>query len=167
MKPAITILQNFIDYLINQIGVSKNTLKFYKSDLSHFTAWLILRLRTYGVLVDDLSGASSFVTNKIAQEYKDYLIANNAPQKSINRRLSTCRHFGKFLYSNGHAQINFMDGIGNVSSNPRKTVQGLQNHPVIGKFEKHLEAQKVSKVTIKNYLSDIKQFIAFLETQNG
>jgi len=30
-----------------------------------------------------------------------------------------------------------------------------------------LEAEKVSKNTIKNYLSDIKHFINWLETRNG
>jgi site-specific recombinase XerD len=54
-----------------------------------------------------------------------------------------------------------MDGIVNIS-----TKEIPPTSPFIVQFEKHLEAEKVSKNTIKNYLSDIKQFISWLEEKN-
>jgi site-specific recombinase XerD len=54
-----------------------------------------------------------------------------------------------------------MDGITNIST--KKT---LSTYPFIIQFEKHLEAEKVSKNTVKNYISDVKQFISWLEEKN-
>jgi site-specific recombinase XerD len=38
--------------------------------------------------------------------------------------------------------------------------------PVIANFRSYLEGQKVSGNTIKNYLSDVKQFMTWLETNH-
>jgi site-specific recombinase XerD len=54
-----------------------------------------------------------------------------------------------------------MNGIENVGRQIKKK-PGID--PVIKDFRSFLEAEKVSPNTIKNYLSDIKQFITWLES---
>ena len=49
----------FLSHL-DEKGVSPNTLKFYKSDLSHFIAWLLLKIRSLGTTADNLTEAVPF-----------------------------------------------------------------------------------------------------------
>lgn len=154
------ITKDFFEYL-KSLGVSKKTHKNYRSDISHFSGWLLFRLRHWGVVAESLTDAVPFLNTKLASEYKTFLTGNSVAEKTTNRRLSTLRHLARFLVASQILDFNFMDGIANISS--RKTPF---TYPLITQFEKHLEAEKVSKNTIKNYLSDIKQFISWLEEKN-
>lgn len=155
------ITKNFFEYLKN-LGVSKKTHKNYRSDISHFSGWLLLRLRHWGVMAQGLTDAIPFLDTKIALEYKTFLTGNGVAEKTINRRLSTLRHLAKFLTASQILDFDFMDGITNIPTGRPSLI-----HPVIIKFEKHLEAEKISKNTIKNYLSDIKQFISWVEQKES
>jgi site-specific recombinase XerD len=53
-----------------------------------------------------------------------------------------------------------MNGISNIST---QQPQEKEEHPLITEFEKHLKTDDVSKNTIKNYKSDVRQFIEWLE----
>ena len=158
--PTNKITKGFFEYLKN-LGISKKTHKNYRSDISHFSAWLLFRLRHWGVIAENLTDAVPFLDTKLASEYKSFLTGNSVAEKTINRRLSTLRHLARFLTASQILDLNFMDGIVNIS-----TKEIPPTSPFIVQFEKHLEAEKVSKNTIKNYLSDIKQFISWLEEKN-
>jgi len=54
-----------------------------------------------------------------------------------------------------------MQGVSNLSILPASHKAKL--HPLISEFEKHLTSEKVSQNTIKNYLSDIRQFFQWVE----
>ncbi len=149
--------KSFFEYL-KSLGVSKKTHKNYRSDLSHFSGWLLFRLRHWGVVAESLTEAIPFLDTKLASEYKAFLTGNKVAKKTINRRLSTLRHLARFLTATQILDFNFMDGITNISSKAPSS-----DYPFITQFEKHLEAEGISKNTIKNYLSDIKQFISWLE----
>lgn len=150
----------FSDYLIN-LGISPKSHKNYRSDLSHFTEWLILRLKSFGSFVESLSETIPFLSPDMAREYKKFMIENKIPAKTVNRHLSTLRHLSKFLVSSQILDIDFMNGIENVSI-------GLKRKPVVdpimSDFRSYLESQKVSKNTVKNYVSDIHQFLAWIES---
>jgi site-specific recombinase XerD len=104
-----------------------------------------------------------FLSSKLSNEYKTYMLQNSAPGKTINRRLSTLRHLSKFLIWYQATDLNFMQGIENIG---KGTVKKKDTSPIIDDFKAYLEAEKISQNTIKNYLSDIKQFMSWLETNN-
>lgn len=158
--PVNKITKDFFEYLKN-LGVSKKTHKNYRSDISHFSGWLLFRLRHWGVTAESLTDAVPFLDTKLASEYKTFLTGNSVAEKTINRRLSTLRHLARFLTASQILDFDFMDSIANIS-----TKEIPSTYPFIIQFEKHLEAEKVSKNTIKNYLSDIKQFISWIEEKN-
>ncbi|MGA3292320.1 MAG: site-specific integrase [Candidatus Microgenomates bacterium] len=152
----------FTQYLTN-LGISEKSHKNYRSDLSHFTEWLILRLRSVGSYVESLSETIPFLSTNMAKEYKSFMLQNKIPAKTINRRLSTLRHLSRFLVSSQTLDTDFMNDIENISLGHR---QKSSTSPIIEDYRSYLEAQKVSKSTVKNYVSDIRQFLAWVET-NG
>lgn len=155
-----TTRNNFIKYLDN-LGLSPKTHKNYRSDLSHFTAWLILRVRSFGSYVETLTESLPFLSKNISTEYKTFLVENKIPVKTINRRLSTLRHLSKFLVSVQALDLDIMDGIENVSESKKYK---FGSSYLVSEFRAHLEAEKVSKNTIKNYVSDVSQFLTWMES---
>lgn len=151
---------NFIKFLEN-LSVSQKTLKNYKSDITHFTAWIILKVKSLGSSAENLSEAVPFINSNSASEYKAFLIKNNYPAKTINRRLSTLRHFAQSLIKFELLDFNFTDSITNLPLSQPSPAKSF-----IVQFEKHLNNQKISKNTLKNYLSDIRQFLTWIEKQN-
>lgn len=152
------ITKNFFDYL-RDLDISKKTHKNYRSDISHFTGWLIFKLKTLGSYAEELSEAIPFINEKTAWEYKNYLIQNDISENTINRRLSTLRHLARFLTATQIIDFDFMDGISNIQQQEDEE----DIHPIVEEFEKHLKSEDVSKNTVKNYLSDVRQFISWLE----
>jgi len=161
---TINTLKKFENYLKEEVGISKNTLRFYRSDLYHFSGWLILTTRKMGIYVESLDEAIPYLKTPLATEYKEFLIKNNTPKATINRKLSSLRHLSRFLVAANILDFDFMQTVTNVSG--IKTRKEYQPNPLIKGFKEHLESQAVSKNTIKNYLSDIKHFLNWLETQN-
>lgn len=157
------ITNNFLKYLENT-GLSTKSFKNYKSDIGHFTAWAIFKVKTFGTYAESLTDTVPFITDSFAKEYKKFLVENNIAKKTINRRLSTLRHLARFLIQNQILEYNFMDKIENLSFASKKNVMKNESSLLI-EFRNHLKNQKVSKNTMKNYLSDINQFLAWLESQ--
>ena len=153
---------SFYEYL-GRMGISPNSVKYYRSDLSHFSGWLILKIRAWGVFAESMSEVIPFLSTKIAQEYRSFLTQNGIPPKTVNRRLSTLRHLSRFLVLSQISNSDFMEGISNISIG---SFQSSSIHPLLLGFQRRLEAEKVSNNTIKNYLSDIGHFINWLETNN-
>ena len=156
-------LASFLSYL-STAGVSDSSLKDYRSDISHFTGWTILKVRSLGIFAESLTEVIPFINTKLAHDYKNFLTQNNISPKTINRRLSTLRHLSRFLLASQISDSDFMEGILNITGG---THQAPLIHPLLSQFQKDLEAEKVSKNTVKNYLSDVKHFINWLETRNG
>ncbi len=149
----------FVKYL-NSLGLSSKSHKNYRSDLSHFANWTVLKIRSFGSYVETLTETVPFLSNELAQEYKNYMVDAAIPNKTINRRLSTLRHFGKSLLAAELIDLDFTSGIENISE---KKIVKTNLTPIISEFGSYLEAEKISKNTIKNYLSDTRQFLAWLE----
>lgn len=151
--------KNFVKYLEN-LGISSKSLKNYKSDLSHFSAWIIARVKTFGSYIESLSEAIPFLSEDIATEYKKHMVDTTVPTKTINRRLSTLRHFSRSLVASQLIDNDFALNLENISAS-NKVKHGTA--PLISEFGSYLEAKKISKNTIKNYLSDTRQFLSWLE----
>lgn len=148
----------FFQYLDN-LSVAPVTYKQYRSDLVHFSGWLMLKIRSHGSYAESLSETTVFITKKTAEEYRSFLSQNRVPISTINRRLSTLRHLGKFLLASQVLDYNFTEGIQNFS------LQKHNENKLVDEFKHHLVKERVSNNTIKNYLSDIKQFLAWIENQ--
>lgn len=167
MRNLITndnILKDFINNLQNQ-GKSKVSIKNYKSDFGHFLAWATLKLKSFGTYVQSAAEVVPFIDQKFFSEYKNYMIENKIKLKTINRRLSTLRNFSSFLYSTDLVSQDFMQGIQNAGIGTPMPVQEKERE-IIAKFRESLEkTDKASANTIKNYVSDVKSFFAWLEKQ--
>lgn len=150
--------KQFEDHLVMKLGVSKNTLKFYKSDLNHFIKWFSHQMRTTGYVFFKLQEAVINLNPGWVEEYKESL---ESPHKTINRRLSTLRHFARFLLDNSYLHFNFMEGVVNVGVT--KKVEVPREAILIEQFEEYLRHEKISSNSIKNYLSDVRHFMGWLE----
>jgi site-specific recombinase XerD len=145
-------------------GASYNTIKNYLADLNHFLAWLELTLRGENIALDRSLPelfVRYFEPNYLAK-YKNYLVQNQLPVATVNRRLSTLRTFGGFCISQAWISENPAKNISNVA------IKQYSNETTGGKellieFRKSLEAEKTSANTIKNYLADIKNFLTWVE----
>lgn len=158
-----SIKDNFIKYLVS-LGLSPKSYKNYKSDLNHFTGWALLKIRSFGSFVESLTEAVPFLGTDMAREYVSYMEVNGFPGKTINRRLSTLRHLSRFLVSSQVIDSDFMAEIENISFN-LMAKSGLD--PVVREFRAHLETQKISPNTVKNYVSDVRQFLLWLEQNDS
>jgi site-specific recombinase XerD len=153
------IKQKFLDYL-KDLGISPKSHKNYRSDISHFSGWFLLIIRKWGVVTSEFSEAIPFINQKSATEYKLFLIKNKVADKTINRRLSTLRHLSRFLTASQILDFDFMEGITNLS-----LVSSSDTYPLLPQFEKYLSKEKASNNTIRNYVNDVKQFLAWLESK--
>lgn len=153
---------DFYKYL-SSLGLSQKSFKNYRSDLNHFMAWAILKIRSYGSYVNNLTELTPFLRTKLALEYKSYMSENMFPKKTVNRRLSTLRHLSRYLVLSQVIDGDFMNEIENISE---AKVKRSGPSPVINEFRGYLEKEKVSPNTIKNYISDIRQFLSWLESNS-
>lgn len=152
----------FIKYL-EELKISPISLKNYMSDLNHFSSWIILKAKSYGLFAECLTDCVPLFSQDIGKEYRKYLLDNSSPNQTVNRRLSTLRNLSRFLLLTQIIDFDFMDGLsGTGLSSTNKSVD-----PLISKFEKHLEKEKASKNTIKNYMADIKHFISWVNERSA
>ena len=143
-------------------GVSPLTQKNYLSDLRYFWNWFVLVLKSKKLNVDKLSTPSlcGLITQEIVARYKKFLTLNQVPSKTINRRLSTLRKFCQFCISQGWLKENPAKKITNI---------GKKKDPIweiLKKFSQSLKEEGATKITIKNYLADVRQFLNWLEGIN-
>ena len=159
-KQTDLVKTDFVNYL-NSLGLSPRSHKNYRSDLGHFIAWAIFKVRSFGSYVETLAEIVPFLNNDLGHEYASYMTENLVPAKTINRRLSTLRHLSRFLQASHAIDNDFTKGIENISA---VTVKKTVVDPAIGNFKAHLVNKNVSPNTIKNYLSDIRHFLVWLES---
>ena len=159
------IISSFGQKLLG-LGVSKNTLKNYYSDLGIFTSWLISKLATLNIETRSFDEALPFLSGSFASEFKTFLESKAHSESTINRRLSSLRGLSRFMLESQICDFDFMTGVTNMSGvlNTGAEAKNEPVEPTLLHFQKHLESQKISKNTIKNYISDIKHFMAWLES---
>ncbi len=127
------------------------TIKNYLSDLRHFFGWLSLKLKVIKPNLD-LSLISETdvlkeIDSQLIAEYKNYLITNNLPIRTVKRRLSTLRTFFSFCVSQNW-----------LKSNPAKN--NYQN--LLTLFKEVLEKEKIDKKHVNSYLDDVQEFLSII-----
>ena len=135
-------------------NVSPITLKNYLSDLRHFLGWTILKLKVQNKKnFENLSPLEFLnqIDESLVEEYKNYLVVNSIPAKTINRRLSTLRKFFSFCISQGW-----------LKENPAKKIQNLKLKidSIISSFALSLEKENLDQKTIKSYLEVVQEFLS-------
>ena len=162
------IYDQIISSFLNDLKLSElsnNSIRFYKSDISSFVSWLKLELRKTGILSDNFKDLLPFLKASFAQDYKNYLFAAGTPHVSINRKLSALRRLSDFLYSKEYLSFDFTKNLQNISTTASKKVVNF--YAITEDFRKHLEKNKASKNTIKNYLADIHHFLNWIDSHHA
>ncbi|MBI3985061.1 MAG: site-specific integrase [Candidatus Levybacteria bacterium] len=147
----MNLLEQFKTYLFSQEEKpSSVTVKNYSSDINHFLRWFE---KQYGTFL------SSPITNKTLEEYKASFIEVFSPA-SMQRHLSSLRKFFKYLKSEGKLAVD-----------PFEASVINQKHEVdiwkLKDFKNNLYVDNAAHLTIKNYIIDVKQFIAWAKEVTG
>lgn len=154
----------FEQHLKVKHGVSGKTLRNYRADLLHFKNWAKGNLLDKGILIETLDDSVPYLSSEdLVLTYKQYHMLIGVPASTTNRRLSTLRNFGRFLEIEGITSINPAKTVTNVKSEPSRAELAQS---LISDFANHLTDTGVSKVTAKNYLSDVRHFLAWMEKEN-
>jgi Site-specific recombinase XerD len=144
---------SFKKFLIAE-NISPITLKNYLSDLRHFLGWMILKIKAQNKKNFENLPPLEFlnqINESLVEEYKNYLVVNAIPAKTINRRLSTIRKFLSFCISQGW-----------LKENPAKKIKNLKLKidSIISSFALSLEKENLDQKTIKSYLEVVQDFLS-------
>lgn len=80
------LIRSFLDSLYIEKGLSQNTVSSYKNDISSFLVWVNKKN------INELKATSADLNN-----YISYLFKNGLKSSSINRKISSIKHFYLFL----------------------------------------------------------------------
>jgi site-specific recombinase XerD len=152
------LLISFNEFL-DKGSISKGSLRNYRSDINLFLSWLFQKLDSIGTHISKISESIPFLNESIVNDYITLLRQKKLPAPSINRRLSSLRHFSKFLVVRQITVSDFMEGIGNVGieKSNRPNYQ-----PLIDKYSRFLTGSQLSPNSRRNYVSDARGFVSWL-----
>ncbi len=164
-KTADNLLLAYFETLLgeNLSGVSVSN---YRSDINNFCAWFTREIKSSGVYVESFSEILPFLKPGTGRVYKEFLLKMKLPASSVNRNLSALRRLSQYLRTNALLNIDFMEDTGNVRKMQKEGFRTLLSEPILLEFEKHLNSESSSKNTVKNYVSDVRQFLSWLEGKN-
>ncbi len=119
-------IENYLKYLILR-GVSKSSLKYYKSDVNNFISW---------------ANGQKF-SSRLVREYinSQRLIT---PKSTLNRRLSSLRSFATFK------KADFMSNVGNIPHSKRSTKYNQVQNGILTKL---VDKPKLKNVFEKIFFS--------------
>lgn len=154
-------LKNFRIYLRSK-KLSQKSIKNYVSDVRQFLKW---------------TAKNNFknLTSTVFATYKSHLLDLKTPTKSINRYLTSLRKFGQFLKEEKLMMVNPAENLENIKGCQcrvftSKLTGGKSNVKTgslhIEKFREALIQERLKPATIKNYISDVNQFLKWLEKKN-
>ncbi len=140
-----TLKTQFKNYLLQQ-NLSPLSIKNYLADLNKFLNWF----------KNNLKPLSFSSTN--FQEYVQFLKESQISPASLTRYLSSLRQFGQFLVFSGKTKKN---PAANLFLNLSKSASDnfTEIEELLTGFAKALQEEKLSLITIRNYLVDVRQFL--------
>jgi site-specific recombinase XerD len=155
-----SILENAFDTFLTNQGVSQKTKTNYKSDLNHFLGWFAGILdKSFAKLDTKVNSFLNPITPQLLTEYRDSLTLALVPAATINRRLSTLRMFFRCTIENKWMNSNPTDGLQNIQ---KETTPELTQEDLLTKFEAALASEGAAQTTVKNYSSDVSQFLNWI-----
>jgi site-specific recombinase XerD len=150
----MNLLDQFISVLSAQNPApSRATLKNYKADIAKFIRWNHTRSGSF---------TPEEITSQIIKQYQAAMTSQTTNGQSLSlrssqRHLSSLRKFFKFLVVSGHIQ---RDPFAEQAEPDTK----LKTDPYhLTDFKNHLYVFNASDLTIKNYITDVKQFFSWAQ----
>lgn len=159
-KKTSKILNLFHQFLDNA-GFSKSSIKNYMSDLMFFEKWFTRNLKSIGASPSGIDELIPFINQETGLKFRNYLFSLRTALKTKNRRLSTLRKFSQFLYVKELLNFDFAKSVKNL-----KEGSETETLTLLEEFKSHLIEKKMSKNTVKNYVSDVHQFFSWLEEKS-
>jgi site-specific recombinase XerD len=163
-----TFLKLFKNFL-NAEKISKGSIRSYLSDIRFFLSWLEAFFKKNHLLTVDFLQSLSLITPRALESYKASLLEQQTPITTVNRRFSSLRKFGNFcqgqgllVYPEQGRRVNPFDALRNIPEDDKKLAEQRYR---LREFRLFLWQNQASQLTIKNYLSDIRQFIQWSEGQ--
>lgn len=163
-----SLVISFRKYLVAE-RVSKGTVRSYVSDVRYFFNWLISFFESNHVFEANYSSPSessalfSLINQKVLSAYGQALRNNQVPLKTINRRFSALRKLGSFCVSQSIIAENIFESLKTLSQSSSSSLPEYDYH--LEEFKSELWKNGASKITVKNYLGDVKQYLAWSEKQ--
>lgn len=151
---------NFRTYLSAVINLKAISIKNYLSDLRYFIGWYTQHAQNESFLT-----SLENLTSEHIEAYKSYLLSNNLPTKTINRRLSTVRMFCKYLISQNILTSNPAQHIVNMGTKAKKAFSNPQSGLSLSEFAHFLSAKEFSPEHISRTESDINEFLSIINSQ--
>jgi len=146
-----------------QKKLTKISVKNYLSDLRHFLGWLIFYWKSHfddslslDLVNQNLIEILKQVQVNTIKNYKSYLVDNQIPIKTINRRLSTLRKFFSFCISQGWIKENPAKKISNI----KYQISNIDNTGILSQFQQDLRKENLDQKTIKSYLEVVQEFLS-------
>lgn len=133
-------INNFKEYLLAN-KASAVTSRNYISDIKYFINWYENKYQ------------SSFAPENLTRNLIDEFTKGNSERlarSSIQRHLSTLRKFSSYLMAENQLTANPFDKSGDAKK---------QDKWELGKIRDFLHVQGASRLSIKNYVNDIRQFL--------
>src|SRR5260221_3152546 len=146
------IVQSFKKYLLEQKNKPNPvTVKNYVSDIRKFVNWFFQHTHTQFTGKELTLDLVSEYQSEIKSRERDFLPAAS----SAKRYISSLRKFNTFLQEAGLTEKNLFL--------TNKNIQRVSDPFFFKEFSNFLYTEHASKLTIKNYMADIKQFIDWLK----
>ena len=164
-----TLIQSFQTYLQTQTRLSPASIKNYLSDLNFFLGFVKTSFQQQDLKLAHLSPAafSNYRQHLVNQlNSTDSGSASGLSLATANRRLSALRHFGAFLKQTNLLDTNpalalpNLDAL-NLKSQPAAIT--LTQRQILRHYSRFLKHEKLSSSTIKNYLSDLNQYLLWAQ----
>ena len=152
----------FSDFL-NKQCVSDKTISNYCSDVRHFLDWATTNNSQMFSGVKESAMFFSTVTPELLAAYRDSQMTAGIPTSTVNRRLSSIRMLFKAAIDMGITMTNptqTLRNINNPVAEPDQTIEGM-----LGAFEQSLRHEGAANNTVKNYVSDVQQFLIWRQQQ--
>jgi len=140
-------------------GLSKVSVKNYLSDIRRFLDWLSQYQPQISSAVPQRLSSDHF------QAYLDFLTHQDLPHSTISRHFSSLRRFATFIEIVYHQPPLIIPTITSPDSTPKPEPTSIQTSSpnLLSSFSQYLKDQQKSASTVRNYLSDIRHFLAWVD----
>ena len=141
------VVARFREFL-NSKGYSTPTVKNYLSDLRHLIVWIGNSYKEFRI---------SLITEKNLRAYKaDLKFQYRAKPSIAARRLSSLRTFITWAEKEGLLTSDLLKALSPI-------LRDTDDSAAVSQFRNYLKTKSYSVPTIKNYLSDLRHLISWIE----
>ena len=154
-------LTHYKQYLRRQ-KISTATVDNYLVDGVQFLRWLgdKLRQRGYQIIPQQPATFISYLNQRLLLDYFNYLATRVSAPATRKRRIAGVKKLLEYAIKQGYLDQQEL-------ALKKLTEQLLLLNParLLVEFKQWLQREKTTELTIKNYLSDIRHLLNFIQTQ--